>query len=428
MRMRLRRGRLPALPPRRTLLTTSLVLGLFAAFCYATYLSYWAGVDISSAFTYQSDVVAAQRDSELLEVEQFDRGSSERLLRPYEKLLASDLDRIGSEAESRVERPPAFTFPARRTDYELLTAKLANLENAGRIRFEQTSRANTHTRDISNALFAIIALLFAVLSSRLRSAVEEGRSLVERLQRAFISKRRAIPNLDLGSVLLSATRGSNVGGDVYDAFTYDNRTAMFFVGDVSGKGIEAAVDTALIKYSLRTLFSLDHDPGTMLRRFAEIYAKSAENAESFIVLFLATIDLVDGTVRYASAGHEPAWAVNGQDVTRLPPTGPIVGVVPNAIYQTRTVQLRFGDALVISTDGVTESRDGRGTLLGADAVTVWLTEIGGEAQKMADAIVRRIRRRSSGITDDLAILVVRFAPGRPGARTSGGARRSRTPA
>ncbi len=427
IRMRLRRGRLPTLPPGRTLLTTLLVVGLTAAFFYATYLSYWAGVDISSAFTYQSDVVAAQRDSELLEVEQFDRRSSEAMLRPYEKLLASDLDRIKLEAESKAERPPAFTFPARENDYDMLTSKLANLENAGRIRFEQTSRANTHTRDLSNALFAIIALLFAVLSSRLRSAVEEGRSLVERLQRAFISKRRAIPNLDLGSVLLSATRGSNVGGDVYDVFTYDNRTAMFFVADVSGKGIEAAVDTALIKYSLRTLFSLDQDPGTMLRRFSEIYDRSAENLESFVVMFLGTVDLVDGTVRYASAGHEPAWCVMGQDVSRLMPTGPIVGVAPGANYATRTLRLRFGDALVISTDGVTESRDNRGALLGPDAVSAWLAEIGGEAQKMADAIVRRIRRRSSGITDDLAVLVVRFAPARAAAaRSSDALRRRRT--
>jgi serine phosphatase RsbU (regulator of sigma subunit) len=425
--MRLPLRRRPTLPPRRTLLTTSLVFGLLAAFCYATYLSYWASVDISSAFTYQSDVVAAQRDSELLEVEQFDRRSSEALLRPYEKLLASDLDRIASKAEARSERPPSFTFPATRIDYELLTAKLANLENAGRLRFDAATRANTHTRDISNALFAVIALLFVVLSSRLRAAIDEGRSLVERLQRAFISKRRAIPNLDLGSVLLSATRGSNVGGDVYDVFTYDNRTAMFFVGDVSGKGIEAAVDTALIKYSLRTLFALERDPGVMLRRFAEIYDKSAENLEAFVVLFLGTVDLVDGTVRYASAGHEPAWALVSQEVTRLAPTGPIIGVAPHAAYQTKTVHLRSGDALVITTDGVTESRDGRGALLGADAVSVWLSEIGGEAQKIADAIVRRIRRRSSGISDDLAILVVRFAPPRPGVRSSNVARRSRAP-
>ncbi len=424
--MRLMRRTWPASLSRRVVVTLLLVFGLIAAFAYATYLSYGAGVDISSAFSYQSAVVAAQRDSELLEVEQFDRRSSVRMLRPYEKLLSSDLERISSLANTRDQRAPGFTFPGSRASYERLSATLANLEAEGRARFDATSRQNTHTRDLSNALFAIVALLFAVLSSRLRATIEEGRSLVERLQRAFISKRRAIPNLDLGGVLMSATLGSNVGGDVYDAFTYDNRTAMFFVADVSGKGIEAAVDTALIKYSLRTLYSIDRDPGLLLSKFSEVYDKSAENPEAFVVMFLASIDLVDGTVRYASAGHEPAWVMVGQDVSRLPPTGPIVGVVPGARYATRTLHLRAGDLLMISTDGVTESRDAKGKLLGTDAVSTWLAEAKGDAQKVADGIVRRIRRRSSGITDDLAILVVRFAPERAATRGAEAAKKRTT--
>jgi serine phosphatase RsbU (regulator of sigma subunit) len=74
------------------------------------------------------------------------------------------------------------------------------------------------------------------------------------------------------------------------------------------------------------------------------------------------------------------------------------------------LQLQAGDALVITTDGLTESRDARGNLLGSDGVALWLAEMRGSAQSMADAIVRRLRKRSSRITDDLAILIVRFAP------------------
>ena len=122
---------------------------------------------------------------------------------------------------------------------------------------------NRRTRDLSNALFLLVALLFALLVGRLRRTIEEGRLLVERLQRAFIAQRRELPNIDLGSVLISATRGSNVGGDTHDAFTLDGEYGMFLVADVSGKGIDAAVDTALIKYTIRTLFSEERDPGTV---------------------------------------------------------------------------------------------------------------------------------------------------------------------
>lgn len=413
--MRFFGGSRVAAVPRQTAVTLLLVVGLLAAFVVATRLSYYGGVGARNAFAYQSAVVAAQRDSELLQVEQVVRHTGSETLRPYEKLLASDLARIDAIAETFDQHAPRFMFPATNADYDRLTRELLRRETLGQRRFDATVVENTRTRDFSNAMFAIVALLFAVVVGRLRRAVEEGRLLVQRLQRAFVSRRRDLPNVDVGSVLLSATRGSNVGGDTHDAFTLDRRHGMFLVADVSGKGIDAAVDTALIKYSIRTLFSQEHDPGSILSKFARLYARSAENPESFVVMFLAVVDLQDGTVRYASAGHEPAWAIVGQDVTPLPATGPIVGIDDAAEYATRELHLRYGDSLVISTDGLTESRDGRGNFLGADAVTVWLSEISGSAQRMADAIVKRLKRRSSRITDDLAILVVRFAPAtRPG--------------
>jgi serine phosphatase RsbU (regulator of sigma subunit) len=402
----------PRLPSRQTTITLLLVLGLALAFVYAVRLSYWGATDISNAFRYQSSVVAAQRDSELLEVEQFDRGASRADLRPYDAILASDLERIDSLADTLAERAPKFSFPATRQAYETLTAELTQLQVLGQQRFDATVAANTHSRDLSNAMFALVALLFAIVVGRLREAIAEGQSLVARLQRAFISERREIPSVDLGTVLLSATRGSNVGGDTYDAFTLDRRHAMFLVADVSGKGIDAAVDTAEIKYTIRTLFSADPDPGSILTKFATLYAASNDNPESFVVLFLAVLDLEDGTVRYASAGHEPAWAILGQDVVALPPTGSIVSVELAPEFETRELHLRPGDALVIATDGLTESRDSRDQLLGESGVTVWLSELDGSAQAMADAIVRRLRRRSSRIADDLAILVVRFTPPR----------------
>jgi serine phosphatase RsbU (regulator of sigma subunit) len=403
---------------RQTTVTILLVLGLALAFAYAVRLSYWGATDVSNAFAYQSSVVAAQRDSELLEVEQLDRRVSRTQLQLYETLLATDLVRIDSFADTGASRAPKFTFPATRQSYENLTAELDGLQQAGEQRFAATVRDNTRSRDFSNAMFALVALLFAFVVGRLRRTVAEGRSLVERLQRAFVSRRREIPSVDLGSVLLSSTRGSNVGGDTHDAFTLDSHRAMFLVADVSGKGIDAAVDTALVKYTIRTLFSVDDDPGSIITRFALMYAASAEHPETFVALFLAILDLEDGTVRYASAGHEPAWAVVGQDVVPLPSTGSIVNAELPPDHETRVLHLHPGDALVVATDGLTESRNARGEMLGTAGVTVWLSELRGSAQAIADAIVRRLRKRSSRIADDLAILVVRFTPAAIPGRTA----------
>lgn len=401
---------LRAIPAPQVTVTLLLVLGLTAAFGYAIRLSYYGAMDIRSAFAYQSSVVAAQRDSELLEVEQFDRRSSTIELQPYEALLSTDLGFIDAHADAEGERAPKFSFPATRQSYENLTSELEEREKFGQDRFTATVLANTHSRDISNALFAVVALLFAVVVGRLRRTVQEGRSIVERLQRAFLARRRDLPSVDLGSVLISSTRGSTVGGDTHDAFTLDRIHAMFLVADVSGKGIDAAVDTALIKYTIRTLFAVDRDPAGILTKFAEIYDASADSSETFVVLFLAVLDLGTGMLEYASAGHEPAWVITNGRVRTLPPTGSIVNAALEPIFETCRLQLQAGDALVITTDGLTESRDARGNLLGSDGVALWLAEMRGSAQSMADAIVRRLRKRSSRITDDLAILIVRFAP------------------
>ncbi|MGH7729511.1 MAG: PP2C family protein-serine/threonine phosphatase [Vulcanimicrobiaceae bacterium] len=394
----------------RTAVTISLIVVLLVALGFAIYLSYVGGVDINDAFAYQVAVVAAERDVDILEAAAFDRHVSPANLRPYEKLLDSDLDRIDAIALSPAERAPRMTLPADRPEYDRLIVELGGRAALGRKRFEDTVAHNTKARYATNALFALVALIFAFVVGRLREQLAQGRSLVQGLQRAFISRRRKLPGVDFGSVLLSATRGSNVGGDTHDAFTYDGQSGLFLVADVSGKGIDAAVDTALIKYTIRTLFHEDSDPGHVLGAFAKIYAKTVESPESFVVLFLGTIAFADGTVRYASAGHEPAWVRHGTAVAVLPPTGPIVGIDPQPVYETGQLTLAPGDALVVSTDGLTEARDRRGRMLGVDGVARWISDLPLGAQATADAIVRRLRKRSQRIADDLAIVVIRYAP------------------
>jgi hypothetical protein len=389
------------------------VAALLAAFALAVALSIAGLKNSRDASAYQTSVTAAQRDSEVLSAEQFEVKLPAVRLEPFEKLLDTDLRRIDAFAQGADQMAPPLAFPASRLDFGRLATELGRREVLGRERFRSTTLSNFRTRLFSNSLFFFASLAFVLLQSRLRQALDERASIVERLQRAFVSRRRAIRNLDLGSVLISATRGSDVGGDMHDAFSLDGKRATFMVADVSGKGIEAAVDTAFVKYSVRTFFSEDADPGNVLQKFAHLYAQSTDVPEVFVVLFLGTIELDTGVVRYASAGHEPAWVRGGGELALLPPTGPVVGIEDAPAYETRTVQLAAGDAVVVTTDGLTESRDARGAQLGASGVAAWLAGSESGAQATADSLVRRLRRRSRRIADDLAILVVRYAPDPP---------------
>lgn len=393
-------------------LVPALIVLLGSVFVLATYLSYYAARDIRSAFAYQEAVVSAERDGELLQYQMRDPSAPDDRRAMYAKLLAGDLERIDALATSADERAPSFVLDESRLDFAELEIALGQLDTLGRARFDETSSYNERTRDIANLLFGAVALAFTIAQARLRRRVEEGRTLVEGLQRAFLARRRTLPNVRAGSVLLSATRGSNVGGDVHDVFTFDGRYGMFLIADVSGKGLDAAVDTVFIKYAIRTLFSETTDPGVVLSRFATLYERAAENPENFVVAFLGVIDTTTGHVRYASAGHEPAFAKCAGVVTTLAPTGPVVGIFADTVYGTGELVLARGDLIALATDGLTESRDRRGTMLGAEGVALWLGEVAADGSAMAERIAVRLRRRSRTVADDLAILTLEYAPGR----------------
>lgn len=394
-----------------TLFTLGLAIAVVAAFGYATYLSYWGGLDVNNAFKYQSAVVAAQRDADILSAELSNPAFPRAQLRAEEKFLDSDLARIGQFAENPSEKPPHFTLPGNAVGYANLEAELLGREDLGAHRFSEAVDSNINTRNLSNGLFAIVALSFTFLQHRLRRTIELERATVEKLQSSLISYN-TLANVDIGKHLVSA-EGALIGGDIFDVYDIDGRYGAFLVADVSGKGLAAAVDTAFIKYAIRALLGAERNPGEVLNRFSALYERNAQRSDTFVVLFLGVIDTRTGEVRYASAGHEPAWLRKDSNVEILSPTGPLIGVMPESMFESRTLQLSPGDTLLVSTDGLTESRDARDRMLDAEGVRRWLEEIEASAQTTADTIVDRLHRRTSTIEDDLALLVVRYDPRTP---------------
>jgi serine phosphatase RsbU (regulator of sigma subunit) len=401
----------------RTLITFAFVMVLVAGFISAAYLASHGARDTRNAFDYQSAVVSAQRDTELLQYEQFANHQPETNLRFREKFLDEDLKKIDDMAQSDAEHAPKITFPLDKNDFENLETDLEARQAIGKDRFERALDENERVREVSNALFAaaaLAALVFTFFQARLYRRIEQGRSVVETLQRAFLGDRKELPQVGVGSVLISATEGSEVGGDLFDVYRLDENYGAFLIADVSGKGIDAAVDTAFIKYSIRTLLAESRDPGRTVTRFAALFRRDIERLETFVVLFLGIIDTRSGEVRYVSAGHEPAWVRAGGEVLAIAPTGPIVGIPDDGGYETKVLRLGPLDTILITTDGLTESRDARGRQLGAETVAQWFREVDGSTpQHMANLIVQRLRKRSKRIGDDLAILVLRYIP-KPG--------------
>jgi sigma-B regulation protein RsbU (phosphoserine phosphatase) len=242
------------------------------------------------------------------------------------------------------------------------------------------------------------------------------RTTINGLQRALTGSLPQVPGLAIGSVVLSASPGLSVGGDIVDIFALDSRFVLLLVADVSGKGVEAAAYTAFVKYTIRTLaLESDGDPAVVVAKFNALYARTVADRETFVVLILGIIDSQTGDVRYASAGHEPAYLrrCDGR-VTMLAPTGPIVGAAPYSAYRSDVVTLERGDALIWTTDGVTESRDRKRRLLGPDGLANWIAGAPHDVRAIADWLVTSLRARSAGSgTDDVAVLAVAYEGAQP---------------
>jgi serine phosphatase RsbU (regulator of sigma subunit)/CHASE3 domain sensor protein len=260
-------------------------------------------------------------------------------------------------------------------------------------------------------LFGLLAILFNGFRSRLYRELEEERTTTEILQRAFRSEARPLPHCEVGSRYVSATSHVAVGGDVFDVFRLSNNLALLLIADVSGKGIDAAVLTAFIKFTIRGIALRLRDPSKVLAEFNTAFQQTVGNPDLFVSMWVGLLDTDSFMLRYGSAGHDSAYVRRAENVTQLPVTGPILGVMEEP-FETRQAQLEYGDLLVLATDGLTEARTRTGKQLLDDGAMNLIRHGDRHAQKLADELVARVRKYSRNrLRDDLAILVVRALPG-----------------
>jgi sigma-B regulation protein RsbU (phosphoserine phosphatase) len=260
-------------------------------------------------------------------------------------------------------------------------------------------------------LFGLLAILFNAFRSRLYRELEEERTTTEILQRAFTSEAIPIPNCEVGGSYVSASSHLAVGGDVYDVYRLSSNLALLLIADVSGKGVDAAVLTAFIKFTIRGIALRRRDPAAILSEFNTSFSQAVENPYLFVSMWLGILDTDTLVLRYASAGHDSAFIRRSSNVQQLPVTGPILGVMEEP-FETRQTNLERGDLLVLTTDGLTEARTRSGNQLTESGAMELIAKGTERAQALADELVASVRALSRNrLRDDLAILVVRVLRG-----------------
>jgi serine phosphatase RsbU (regulator of sigma subunit) len=253
--------------------------------------------------------------------------------------------------------------------------------------------------------------------AQLASSLEREHQVAEALQRSFLisTPDGTFPRLSVRTGYEPASDETLMGGDFYDTFSLPGGKVALVVGDASGKGIEAAVRIAEIKYALRAYAHQHPGPGAVLARLNEFACDLRRHEErpagTFVALALAVIDTETGTLAVSSAGTEPPLILGAGGQARAVDAGGMpLGVDSTESYAVSETRLSPGDILLMVTDGITEARDGD-HMLGYEG----LTRIAAEAQplqtlpRIGQAILQEARGFAQGkLQDDACLLLAQW--------------------
>lgn len=190
----------------------------------------------------------------------------------------------------------------------------------------------------------------AAQRERINREIEIAREVQERLFPQIIPQ---LPGIDLAGACRPA---QGVGGDYYDFIELEDGRLGLAIGDVSGKGISAALVMAGLRASLRGML-LEH-PKSLARVMTNVNRLVFESStvNRYATFFFSIFDPATRSLTYVNAGHNPPVLLRSQaDCLRLDAGGPVVGLLRNLIYEEQTIELQSGDLLIAYTDGISEA-------------------------------------------------------------------------
>ena len=272
--------------------------------------------------------------------------------------------------------------------------------------------------------------------ARYLRSMERELEIGREIQRGFLPA--SLPRPDGWEVAAVFRPARQVAGDFYDMFELPCGSVMLVVADVCDKGVGAALFMALFRSLFRAVATeepratpADEAAGTddalapaeaRLRRAIRVtndyIARTHGAANMFATFFAAVLDPATGELRYVNGGHEPPAVLGPAGArTRLAPTGPAVGMLPDLEFGVGRERLAPGETLVAFTDGVTEARDAAGTFLAASALDTLLAPAPSAAALLDRASALVAAHAGDGeLWDDVTMLAVRREEAEDGRR------------
>ena len=226
-------------------------------------------------------------------------------------------------------------------------------------------------------------------------------------------------DVDMSGVVVPA---KEVGGDLYDFFDRDGKL-FFIIGDVSGKGVPAALVMSAARGLFRTASSREKSPQRIVSSMNESLTELNEN-NMFVTCFLGVLDFGTGHLRYCNAGHNPPVRLgpDGASFLEVVPNLPL-GVMPGMKFQEQETNLSCGEGLFLYTDGLTEAENSAYELFGEARMMEIASRIREEdAEAQVKAMTAAVESYKGGheASDDLTMLSIRFMNPSPSSGTERG--------
>ena len=252
---------------------------------------------------------------------------------------------------------------------------------------------------------------------------ESEHRIAQTLQAGMRSSLAVVPGITSDCLYSSATKQALVGGDFYALIRLPDDRVVMILGDVSGKGVEAASMSALVKTALSAYAWEGMGPQRMARSLNSMLM-GFSRLETFATMFIAKIDLRRGYATYCSAGHPPSMLVrtpragarggaSPAEIELMSVQSGVVGAFETMSYEAGSFEFSPGDILFMYTDGAIEARDPAGDFFGEQRLRDTLLR---EASSGIDGLCGRVLSAldafaASALEDDVAMVALRFDAG-----------------
>jgi len=209
-----------------------------------------------------------------------------------------------------------------------------------------------------------------------------------------------------------------VSGDFFDVFRLPSGGIALFLGDVTGKGVGAALYMALYRTLLRASLEMNSSLGMIndaerllnAATFTNRYICKVHDSNLLLTTFLGVLDPKSGNLEYVSAGHDPPMRINqGKIIGRLMPTGPVIGVLEDTQFEIGRIVLEREEILLLFTDGITDMQNREGIIFGPDNFEKLASVKVNSASHLLSAIVQKADDFIGTATqyDDITLLAVK---------------------